>query len=193
MNIEARWLDILKATGPQTTAIAIACLIFLMLPTWGVISPLEAWERHLVVFALLVCGLLAVASVLTAAYTFFPAGRWLSYWINNWRLKHQVAAYIPFMTEKDRKIIAYLLEKNQKQFTGASDGGYAVGLISRGIIEADLRDKQVFRENDVPFHIPDPIWEVMVEHRSEFKYEPEYSEEDGETEVFPWRVHWLVE
>src|SRR2546421_455155 len=102
MAIEAKWLDILKATGPQTFAIALACAIFLFLPKWDIISSLEPWETHLVVFALLVCGLLSTASTVLRIQKFFPADRWLLFAINNWRLKRQVEKYIPFMNEKER-------------------------------------------------------------------------------------------
>jgi hypothetical protein len=40
--------------------------------------------------------------------------------------------YIPFMTAKDKEIIAYLLHHNQRMFTCEPDGGHAGLLLSQG-------------------------------------------------------------
>jgi hypothetical protein len=47
--------------------------------------------------------------------------------------------YIPFMTPKDREIIAYLLHHNQRMFTCEPDGGHANLLLSRGIVRIAAR------------------------------------------------------
>ncbi|MDX2074361.1 MAG: hypothetical protein SFX19_08380 [Alphaproteobacteria bacterium] len=91
------------------------------------------------------------------------------------------------MTEEERKIIAYLLAKNQKTFTAAADGGYAATLLSRGIVIVLAQHGQQLNMEDVPMTIPDPLWDVLVQHKDKFPYNP-----DDESEAYPWRVSWML-
>lgn len=76
--------------------------------------------------------------------------------------------YIPHMTDKEREIIAYLLNKNQKTFTCAVDGGYANTLMSRGIV------------------VPDEVWDILVKHKNQFPYKP------TDDKPHPWRIPWMA-
>jgi hypothetical protein len=66
MTPDPRWLEILKASGWQTAAIALAFLLFLLVANWGWLPPLDPWMRQASVFGLLITGLLTVASVMSA-------------------------------------------------------------------------------------------------------------------------------
>jgi hypothetical protein len=92
--------------------------------------------------------------------------------------------YIPFMTEKEKQIIGYLLKHNQKTFTAAVDGGYAVTLIARGIIVRQMAPGQQALEQDVPMGVPEHIWEVLQNHKDEFPYKPDIHRG---VEAYPWR------
>jgi hypothetical protein len=93
------------------------------------------------------------------------------------------------MNEHDKEIIAYLLAKNQKAFTAAADGGYAITLMGEGIVKVTLRPGQPYHADDVPMRIPDHVWDVLVRHNDQFPYSPR---KDGKTEPYPWRVHWML-
>jgi hypothetical protein len=95
-----------------------------------------------------------------------------------------VEDYIPFMTTKDKKIIAYLLHHNQRMFTCEPDGGHARLLLSKGIVCIAARPGQQVSYNDVPFEVPVPVWKVLLEHRDKFPFE----DDDG---AHPWRVGWM--
>jgi hypothetical protein len=86
----------------------------------------------------------------------------------------------------ERDIIAYLLAHNQKIFTCAADGGYAVTLISRGIVIHATQPGHRYASEDVPMAIPDNVWKVLLRHRG---YAPPPK---GETEPHPWRVPWSL-
>jgi hypothetical protein len=184
MTPDPRWLEILKASGWQTAAIAIACGLFLLSAHLGWLPPLDPWMILLAVAGLLLCGCLAVASFFSALFKFFPIHKWFAHWINIRRQKRAARNYIPHMTSEERQIIAYLLAKNQKMFTCAHDGGYATTLISRGILVRALQGGQVFASEDMPVAVPDHIWDVLLAHKDQFLYKPE----KGETH--PWRVPW---
>jgi hypothetical protein len=68
-----------------------------------------------------------------------------------------VREYIPFMTEQEKDIFAYLLTKSQKMITADQDGGYAATLISRGVRVRAMRPGQVADLADVPFVVPDYV------------------------------------
>ena len=105
------------------------------------------------------------------------------------RAQRVVAEYIPYMTPKERDIIAYLLAHNQKMFTNTPDGGYANTLISKGIVVCALRRGQTSTYFEMPFEVPDHVWSVLAEHRAEFPYT---SPEPSGTAPHPWRVHWMA-
>ena len=107
---DPKWLEILKASGWQTTAFAVACILIVVLikqdfipttnsPLWIAVPSIGA-----VIFGCL--SLAAIGNALAEAIK--PGMR-----IDQWRLKRQkvkeVREFIPYMTDKDRKIIGYLL------------------------------------------------------------------------------------
>jgi Super-infection exclusion protein B len=186
MAPDPRWLEILKASGWQMAAVAAACGLFLLIAHWGWLPPLDAWMILLAVIVCLICGFLAVASAISATLKFFPMQMWLLHWINRRRAKRAVRDYIPHMTERERTIIGYLLAKNQKTFTAASDGGYAATLISRGIICVAARN-QLVDLSDMPMMIPDDVWDVLIEHKQQFPYSFT-SQTRGDFERPPWRI-----
>ena len=87
------------------------------------------------------------------------------------------------MSEEDRAIVGYLLHYRMKTFTAASDGGAAVGLISRGIVVLAARPGQTFSILDVPMAIPDLVWDVLVKHQDQFPI-------PAQDDPHPWRVDW---
>jgi hypothetical protein len=187
MTPDPRWLEILKASGWQTAAISAACGLFLLTGHWGWVPQLDSWMIQLAAFALLLSGFLAIASFISATLKFFPVQTWVLHWINMRRAKRAVQDYIPHMTEKERKIIAYLLAKNQKMFTAASDGGYAATLLSRGLVRVAAQSGQHVDMFDVPMMVPDYVWDVLVEHKEQFPYTPQRNSRGG-GEPHPWRV-----
>jgi hypothetical protein len=62
MTPDPRWLEILKASGWQTAAIAIACALLLWADHAHWLPPLETWMVQLAAAAMVICGLLALAS-----------------------------------------------------------------------------------------------------------------------------------
>jgi hypothetical protein len=188
MTPDPRWLEILKASGWQTLAIAAACGFFLLLPRWGWVPPLEPWMVHLATFVLLICGFLAVASMLAGIFKFFPPKKWILHYVDVYRRRRDLRNYIPYMTEQERKIIAYLLHYNQKMFTAEADGGHAVTLISRGIVVRAMIGGQQAAHDDVPFAIPDELWPVLQENKDKFPHKPP----DDDVDVHPWRIPWQL-
>src|SRR5271165_2038798 len=62
MTPDPKWLEILKASGWQTAALAAACGLFLLVGRWGWLPPLDPWVIEAAVFGLFVTGFLTVAS-----------------------------------------------------------------------------------------------------------------------------------
>ena len=190
MTPDPRWLEILKASGWQTAALAVASGLFLLAAHSGLLPPLEPWMTLLAAAGLLLFGCLAVASFLSTFFEFVPVQNWLLHWITIQRQKRAARDYIPHMTPKERQIIGYLLAKNQRVFTCASDGGYATTLLSAGILVRALRSGQMFAMEDMPVAVPAHIWDVLLAHKDQFPYRPEKDERG--VEVHPWRVPWML-
>jgi hypothetical protein len=63
--MDPRWLEILKASGWQTAAIATACLLILAADRFEFIPKLDPWMIQLTAAAMAICALLAVASCIS--------------------------------------------------------------------------------------------------------------------------------
>lgn len=96
------------------------------------------------------------------------------------------------MTPKERQILAYLVEKKQKTFEADRDGGYAVTLISRGIVRLHLVHGQAIVEGSVPFTVPDHLYAELERNREQLKYVPEFSDSYPDIEMEPWRIPWMA-
>jgi len=185
MTFDSKWLEILKASGWQTAAIAITCGMFLLFARWGWLPPLDPWMILIAAFGLMLCGTLSIAAILSSS----PVRNLVVNCYTIRKQKYAVRKYIPYMTDKEREIIAYLIAKNKKTFKYTIDGGYATTLISRGIVVCGLRPGQVGSTHHIPFIIPDHIWSVLVKRRKEFPYVPP---PPGKNEKHPWAIHYAV-
>lgn len=189
MTPDPRWLELLKASSWQTAAIAMACGFFLLAALWGWSPPLAGWVIQLVFFVLLLTGFLTLTGLVSGVIKFLSLRERFGNWLNRRIEKRELKNYIPHMTEKERHIIAYLLNKNQKMFTCDVDGGYATTLISRRIVVQYVQPNQAVHPNNVPMIIPEHIWAVLQTHRDHFPYT---LSQHGETEAHPWRVPWMA-
>jgi hypothetical protein len=190
MTPDPKWLEILKASGWQTTALAAAFGVVLLLMRVGWIASPDVWFTALCALAFLICLFLALTSIGRGIADFLQPRVRLSRWTREREQKKLVRKYIPFMTDHEKAIIAYLLHRNQKTFTAASDGGNAATLISRRIVVRALVPGQVVSAEDMPFAIPDHVWDVLAEQKDQFPYTPSLRR-DG-VEPHPWRVPWMA-
>lgn len=87
------------------------------------------------------------------------------------------------MGERDRQILAFLVEKQVKTFTGAIDGGYAVGLIGRGIILRTIQGTQVIDNYRMPYMVADWAWDAINEEKALLPYTPVMHRG---AEIAPW-------
>lgn len=129
MTLDANWLNnILKTSGGRLTAITIAAALFIGLSKNEMIPGVEPWMIAAGYALGLLCGCLALLAGVSAIQ------KWIAPYNKARSEKRELRLYIPYMTEHELEIIGYLLARNQKTFTCALDGGYAVTLISRGIV-----------------------------------------------------------
>jgi hypothetical protein len=193
MMPDPKWLEILKASGPQTTALAFAFGAMLLVIRSGYIVSTDEWFTALHAFcwlAFLVSSSLSLASISHVAADFLEPRLRLVAWLRRRQQRKAVRNYIPFMTDKERKIIAYLLHYKQKTFTAASDGGFAATLISRQILVRALAPGQMFSGENMPLAVPDHVWDVLAEHKDQFPYSSPQSRHG--VEPSPWRVPWMA-
>ena len=188
--VDPRWLEILKASGWQTTALTVACALIIVLIKIEVIptddSPL--WIAVPAVGAL-IFACLSLAAIASAIANYTQPAEKLKRWLRKRREQKAVRNFIPYMTDRDKQIIGYLLFHNQKMFQANQDGGYAAPLISRGIIFPLGKVGQAIDITRVPFAIPDHIWKVLESEKKHFPYSPA---REGDTERYPWAIPWMV-
>jgi hypothetical protein len=64
MTLDPRWLEILRASGWHTAAIAAACGLFLLAGHWEWLPPLEGWIIQVAAFGFLLSGCLTFATAI---------------------------------------------------------------------------------------------------------------------------------
>ncbi len=99
--VDPRWLEILKASGWQTTALAIACVLIVVLVKYEVIPTTESpyWIAVPAICGVILWCLALAAMGSASVKAIKPVARF-----NRWRLRrYQVKAareYIPYMTDR---------------------------------------------------------------------------------------------
>ena len=161
---DPRWLEILKASGWQTLAICMTCVAILLLDHWGVIPPLKNWMEQLALFVAILTGMLTLVGFISGLLKFFAPRTWFLHYLKLHRQRKAARKYIPSMQGHEKEIIAHLLHHNQKTFIAAADGGYAMPLISNGIVVTAMVPGQVVDIENVPFAVPDHIWDELKKH-----------------------------
>jgi len=178
----------LSAAGAYKLALAVVCGAYYYAAKTGIIPGAEPWELRASFLAALLFAVLWIASALIALLNFVPPRAWILHYVNVRKQRAFLRSYIPNMTLKEREIIGYLLSRNQKLFIAAQDGGHAMPLISQRIAIMALQPGQAFDSENTPFVIPDHLWSVLQENRSQFPYE---ARDNDEAEPHPWRIHWM--
>lgn len=188
--LDPKWLDFLKTSGWQTTALAAASGILIWLRVSG-LAPVDIpdWIILTALATGIVSGCLAVASWGSALWQ-ATAGprRAFAGWRADRAFKKRFVQYIPHMSAKERQIFAHLLHHNMRTFTAFQDGGYAAGLIGMGFIGWVYQNRQPLDPWAVPMGVPDTVWEALQEHRDQFlPYDPERDSRGRVIERDPWR------
>lgn len=181
-------LEYLKTAGWQTTTIAIATALFLYLSKTGVLPALDPLPT-LVAWVILFLSVALTVAVIGASAQGGIEGLWKIFLRRRARLKAEKSFrdYEPFLSEKERQILGYLLKHKLKTFTADHDGGYAGTLIARGIILYIGVPGQSFDLDKCPLAVSDPVWAVMEQMPEKFPHNPILK---GRVEVKPWRVPW---
>jgi hypothetical protein len=174
---------VLKASGSKTAALAIASGVLIYLDRRNVlgIQFRESVMEGLVIACVAFSSLAIMSGVVVVAEPAKDA-TWgaLVRWNRDRRARKYVASELQHLDDRERQIIAYLLEKNIKSFRTELDGGYAVTLISKNLIVRAQQPGQLCGTRNVPFVVPDYVWDVLVEHKAEFRYRSE--------SALPWAI-----
>jgi len=188
--VDPKWLEILKASGWQITALTVACAVIAILVKYQIIPTTDnpLWFT-LPVIGALIFGALSIAAICSELAKYINPTIKFRQWRQKIGDEKKVREYIQYMNEKERQIIGYLLYHKQKTFQAEVAGGYAATLISKGIIVQSTLVGQAYDPGWAPFEVPDHIWKVLVENGNSFPYEPP---QDGEVERHPWAIPWMV-
>ena len=187
--IDGRWLEILKASGWKTSALAVASLVFFCLVRSKVIPVTDSpFWLVIPILVALVSAALAVADFFAGITKIFNLKERFAQWLQQRSDLKKLRANIPFLNECERTIFGYLLHHKEKTFFAEFDGGYAVGLISKGFIRREVKPGQSYNAHHVPFSIPNHIWIELERNKEAFPYTPS---EEG-IEKYPWAIPWTL-
>jgi hypothetical protein len=183
MSFDAKWLEILKATGWQTGCLSLGFALLLVLIQTGALPDFGGVAKLGAAVACIVCGSLALAAFLGVVAK--PTRQMTAAYLRERGIQKRIRDYIPHLTEHEREIFGYLVHKNEKTFLSAADGGYAATLIAQGFIAQTLRPGQVFDPEHVPCIVPDPVWAEVIKHKDQLP-------KPKRGEPHPWRVSYML-
>jgi hypothetical protein len=103
---------------------------------------------------------------------------------HQYRDKKRIQRELDYLIPKERKIIAYLLAKQQRVFEVLRDGEQAATLIAKGFVVPTTRKPPAVLR-DITVEVPPHIWDVLIKNRAKFPYEA------PDSEAHPWRTHWM--
>ncbi|WP_316168177.1 MULTISPECIES: hypothetical protein [unclassified Bradyrhizobium] len=147
MAPDPRWLEILKASGWQTGALAVAAGLVLWANQAGWLPPFEPWMVQAAAVVMIVCGLLAFASFASNAAV--RIGKW-SESIKNWSsLRHSIRT----LNSAETAFLKAQVEKNEatvqlRPFNAGGipnfvqQAGMYQGLQNKGIVSVTAADPQ---------------------------------------------------
>jgi hypothetical protein len=147
MTPDPRWLEILKASGWQTTALAGAGGLILWVNRTGWIPPLDPWMVQAAAVVMIGCGMLALASL--ASNTVARIGKW-SVSFGDWRalryairtLNQAETAFLKAQIEKN-EATTQLHPFNAGGIPGfVQQAGMFQGLQKKGIVDVRAADPQ---------------------------------------------------
>jgi hypothetical protein len=188
MSLSPQWLEILKASGWKTAAISAASALLIYANAKKLLpAPLDPWAVEIAEVAFIVCVCLWLAAVISAGVNALKPIKLKI--VRLWAIRRatrDIEEAIPQLTLKEREILGYLVQKNQRHFSYTQDGGYASTLIAKRFVTFAGIPGQVFTRFDFPFEVPKHVWAVLLEHKENLVY----SHQDGQP--YPWAVHWMA-
>lgn len=147
MTPDPRWLEILKASGWQTAAIAAACGVLLWAERAHWLPPFDPWMVQLAATAMIICALLALASFMSNLVV--QIGKWSTSFKKWAALRHSIAtlntdeiSFLKSQVEKDQttKQLHPFNVGGIPQFVQQS--GMYQGLQDKGIVSVTAADPQ---------------------------------------------------
>jgi hypothetical protein len=171
---DPRWLEILKASGWQLFALSAAFLGFWLLIHFDFLPKIDLPS--------IVYGL-PLAILVTLALAFVSAAESIFQKIIKWNEKRVLEIkrvednakhrelfrdYVPYLTENEREILAYLYQNNQKTFVADMTGDLASTLYNRGLVRMLAKPGQGVSALSCTFEVPETTWDVMSDLDDKF-------------------------
>jgi hypothetical protein len=158
----------LSAAGVYKLALAAVCGVYYYVAKSAVVPGAETWELRAAFLGALLFGALWIASAINAMLKLVPPKEWILYYVKQRKERTHVQNYIASMTPKEREIIGYLIEHNQKVFTCPPESEDLSPLVSQRIVVPALQPGQMFNADSMPFVVLDNVWTVLLANRNQF-------------------------
>lgn len=153
--------------------LAAACAILVFGQSWGLsfLTDIPPTATAIAKVGLVVFGCLSIASILAAAWRCLE-WTWSIVKKRVARARYQKAAEksLGDLTKQEREILAFLVTRGERHFRTNVSGGFAAGLIGRGLIHRALRPGQPFDPLSTPFTVDSDVWEALQKRKDDFKH-----------------------
>jgi len=180
-------LEFIKLNGSRSFAVAAGCAAFLALAYSGVIGTVEPLVVQFVTLILCVTTALTVINLCSGLIDLFALRHRFDRWMRLRAERADLVRYLPYMSEKEREIIGYLLAKKQRVFTADADAGDAATLLGKRYIRIAVKGEQEVLHHSVPMEVPEHLWKVLEDRKAMFP-----ALDPGKYEAPPWRIPWMA-
>lgn len=180
-------IDLLKTGGWQAFFVSLSLFVFLYLQARGIIdtSPVPYIVPMVWLLAIIFLGIAAASFGDQIKIHFQTSKKGKARKSAEEARRKAFIDDIPRLSERERQILAYLLEKNRKRFDADSTGEYASGLIAKGYINLIARPGMHYSIDSFPFEVSEFVWEEMSSRKEQFPYVPRTHSRGG-GEKAPW-------
>ncbi|MGB8313658.1 MAG: super-infection exclusion protein B [Aestuariivirga sp.] len=183
--LESVWLKILELRGEILAGIFAACIFILLFANGD-----YQYARDLSKEALVWIFLLAV---LTFFLILARMGKAIFDLVGAWRKKRiehskaiefqiGVLKYLDTLSQGERAVLSYLVQKNQQSFNGDMTARNVVTLQQKNLIAIG---SGMMVQDDAPYIIPPFVWNELQARKAEFNT----ADLEG---MHPWRDHWMT-
>lgn len=183
--LENAWLKVLDLRVEILIGICVACVLIVFLA--------NGHAFYLNELPKLVLGVISALAILAFCLTLARLAKALFAVVKNWwnkrvlrsnTLKNEgkVLVYLDSLSEDERKVLSYLVQKNQQSFNADMTARNVVTLKQKHLIVMGAGAMDV---DDAPFIVPPFVWAELQVRKAEFNTA-------NLSGPHPWRDHWMT-
>lgn len=165
---DSNWLKVLEIRGSTAAAVAVACILILVMAEfgWFFLDTLPAWLKASVAAVAIIALVLAGKNIVQwFTDEFSKKKEYRRKEKTQARNQQKILGYLDTLNAREHKILSYLVQKKQQSFTADISEAPIATLRQKKLVEMGEGANEIL---NWPFMIPNFVWEELQKRRDEF-------------------------